>query len=199
MKRKKKSAPKKRRSVRSFNIRGSVTPRRRRRRSMNEGTTLAELFNPATAKAGAQVIGAGAVGGLIAGGVARILSKQPAITRYGVEIAASFATYALLGYPSMSAGMAGAFASQEFSPVYSKFLNEDEVMFAEEDSINELPIMMNEEGETITLQEDGAGNMVYLNEATGETTLAEDVFLQEETFLQEGEDSIYPIYDTQYS
>jgi hypothetical protein len=195
MKRKKKSSPK-RRIVR----RASVAPRRRRRRrGMSEGTTLAELFNPATAKAGAQVIGAGAVGGLIAGGVARILSKQPAITRYGVEIAASFATYALLGYPSMSAGMAGAFAAQEFTPVYSKFLNEDEVMFAEEDSINELPVMLNEEGEVITLQEDGAGNMVYLNEATGETTLAEDVFLQEETFLQEGEDSIYPIYDTQYS
>jgi hypothetical protein len=59
--------------------------------------------------------------------------------------------------------------------------------------------MMNEDGETITLQEDGSGNMVYLNEATGETTLAEDVFLQEDTFLQEGEDSIYPSYDTQYS
>ncbi len=91
MKRKKKSSPK-RRIVR----RASVAPRRRRRRrGMSEGTTLAELFNPATAKAGAQVIGAGAVGGLIAGGVARILSKQPAITRYGVEIAASFATYAV--------------------------------------------------------------------------------------------------------
>jgi hypothetical protein len=196
----KKSATKKRRSVsRSFNIRGSVTPRRKRRKSMNEGTTLAELFNPATAKAGAKVIGAGAIGGLIAGGVSRILSKQKPITRYGVEIAASFATYALLGYPSMSAGMAGAFASQEFAPVYSKFLNEDDVMFADDDSINELPIMMNEDGETITLQEDGSGNMVYLNEATGETTLAEDVFLQEDTFLQVGEDSIYPSYDTQYS
>ena len=70
--------------------------------------------------------------------------------------------------------------------------------FADVEALNEMPMLMNENGETITLQEDGAGNMIYLNEATGETTLAEDVFLQEDTFLQE-DAGIYPIYDTQYS
>jgi len=165
---------------------------------MNEGTTLGELFNPATAKAGAQVMGAGALGGIIAGGLNKILANQKMVTRVGIELGASFATYALLGYPSMSAGMAGAFASQEFTPFYNKFLNEDEsTTFAEEDSINELPIMMNENGETISLQEDGSGNMIYLNEATGEATLAEDVYLEEDTYLQE-DDSIYPRYSVEY-
>lgn len=196
MKRKTKHTPKRRKTTR----RASVAPRRRRRRSMNEGTSLAELFNPQTARAGAKVIGAGAIGGMIAGGLNKILSRQSMVTRVGIELGASFATYALLGYPSMSAGMAGAFASQEFSPVYSKFLNEgEEVTFAEEDSINELPTMMNENGDVISLQEDASGNMVYLNEATGEATLAEDVYLEEDTFLQEGEDQIYPVYDTQYT
>ena len=58
--------------------------------------------------------------------------------------------------------------------------------------------MLNEEGDVISLQQDDNGDMVYLNEATGETTLAEEVYLNEDTFLQE-DAGIYPIYDTQYS
>jgi hypothetical protein len=194
MAKKKKSIARKKRVSRSFNIRGSVTPRRRRRRMSETG--LAELFNAQTAKAGAQVIGAGALGGLIAGGVNKVLAKQNTITRYGLQFGASFLTYALLGYPNVSSGMAGAFAALEGAPVYNKFLNE-EGDFADVEALNEMPMLMNENGETITLQEDGAGNMVYLNEATGETTLAEDVFLQEDTFLQE-DAGIYPVYDPQY-
>jgi hypothetical protein len=195
MAKKKKASPKKRRVTRSFNIKGSVTPRRRRRR-LSESTNLGELFNAQTAKAAASVIGAGALGGLIAGAANKVLSKQPNITRYGIEIGASFITYALLGYPNVSSGMAGAFAALEGAPVYNKFLNED-ADFADIEALNEMPMLMNENGEEITLQQDMAGDMVYLNEATGETTLAEDVFLQEDTFLQE-DAQIYPQYDPQY-
>ena len=169
--------------------------RRRRHHSRKHG--LSEMFNAQTAHAAAQVVGAGALGGFAAGALNRILTKQNTTMRLGIELGASFVTYAVLGYPSMSAGMAGAFAAIESVPVYNKFLAEGEDMFAEEDSINELPLMMNEEGEVISLQEDGSGNMVYLNEATGETTLAEDVYLQEEAYLQE-DASIYPDYSTEY-
>lgn len=159
-------------------------------------TGLSEIFTPATAKAAAQTIGAGALGGLAAGALNRVLTKQNNITRYGIEMAVSFVTYAVFGYPNMAAGMAGAFTAVESNPIYSKFLAEDN-LFADDNSINELPLMMNENGEVISLQEDQFGDMVYLNEATGDTTLAEEVYLQEDVYLQEN-DSIYPEYSTEY-
>jgi hypothetical protein len=183
-------------------------PIKRRKRSKG----MSEIFTSATATAGAKVIGAGALGGLIAGFAQKILSKQMPITRYGVEIGASFVTYALLGYPSMSAGMAGAFTALETQNLTGKFLNDDSEMFANSNSLNELPEMLNENGESITMLQDDNGEMMYLNEDTGEITMSEDVtFLQdEETFLQENEgiflqdetylqDSIYPNYSVQYS
>ena len=175
----------------------ATKPVRRRRRRLSEDG-LSELFNPETAKAAAKVIGAGAIGGLLAGGVNKVLSRQSTITRYGIEIGASFLTYALLGYPNTASGMAGAFAALESGPIYNKFLNEDGDFYANPDSLNEMPMLMNENGEMITLQEDGDGNMVYLNESTGETTLAEDVFLQEDTYLQE-DAGIYPTYSVEYN
>jgi hypothetical protein len=61
-----------------------------------------------------------------------------------------------------------------------------------------MPLMMNENGEVISLQQDSAGDMVYLNESTGVTTLAEEVYLNENTFLQEDSYTIYPEYSTEY-
>ncbi len=185
-----------------------------RRRKRTKG--MSEIFSSATASAGAKVIGAGALGGLIGGFANKILQKQMPITRYGLEIGASFITYALLGYPSMSAGMAGAFTALETQGLTGKFLNDDD-MFADDNSLNELPEMLNENGESMTMLQDDNGNVAFLNEDTGEMTMAEDVtFLQDEqTFLQENEGiylqddmstylqddnaSIYPNYSVQYS
>jgi hypothetical protein len=171
--------------------------RRRRRRGMSEDGILSEFFNPQTAKAAAQVVGAGAVGGFLAGGVSKVVANQPFGTRLAVEFGASFVTYALLGYPNMAAGMAGAFAAGESQNIYSKFLNEDGAEYADDSALNELPYLMNEDGDTITLQQDGSGSMVYLNESTGETTLAEEVYLNESVYLQE-DDGIYPNYAVEY-
>lgn len=185
-----------------------------RRRKRTKG--MSEIFSSATASAGAKVIGAGALGGLIGGFANKILQKQMPITRYGLEIGASFITYALLGYPSMSAGMAGAFTALETQGMTGKFLNDDD-MFADDNSLNELPEMLNENGESMTMLQDDEGNVAFMNEDTGEVTMAEDVtFLQDEqTFLQENEAiylqddmstylqddnaSIYPNYSVQYS
>ena len=185
-----------------------------RRRKRTKG--MSEIFSSATASAGAKVIGAGALGGLIGGFANKILQKQMPITRYGLEIGASFITYALLGYPSMSAGMAGAFTALETQGLTGKFLNDDDT-FADDNSLNELPEMLNENGESMTMLQDDEGNVAFLNEDTGEMTMAEDVtFLQDEqTFLQENEGiylqddmqtylqdepaSIYPNYSVQYS
>jgi len=189
-------------------------PIKRRKRSKG----MSEIFTAATAQAGGKVIGAGALGGLIAGFAQKILVKQNPITRYGIEIGASFVTYALLGYPSMSAGMAGAFTALETQGLSKMFLNDDD-MYADPQSLNELPEMMNENGDTITMLQDDDGNIAYMNESTGEMTMADDItYLQDEqTFLQENEGiylqdnmttylqdddapaSIYPNYSVQYS
>ena len=186
MKRKKTTTKRRRKSV--------FPTRRRKRRGMSENG-LSAVFNPATAQAGGRVIGAGAIGGMIAGAANRALTKTNNLTRLGIQIGASFVTYAVLKYPNMAAGMAGAFAALESKPIYDRFLAEDGDLFAQDDSINELPMVLDENGNALTLSQDESGDVVYLNEATGETMLAEDVFLQEEAFLQ---DDIYPSYSIEY-
>ena len=203
MKRKKKiikKTPMKRRKK----ITKAARPRRRRRSMKEEG--LSAMFSPETAQAAGRVVGAGAIGGILGGALNRVLTKQNNLTRLGVQIGASFITFAVLKYPNMSAGMAGAFAALESKPAYDKFLAEDEddmQMFAQDDSINELPMILNENGEKITLSQDESGDVIYLNEETGETMLAEEVYLnEEEVYLNEEEvylnEGIYPDYSTEY-
>lgn len=170
---------------------------KRRKRSKGFADNLSEAFSASTAKAGARVITAGAIGGFVAGGANKVLASQNTVTRYGIQAALSFVTYAVLGFPSMSAGMAGAFTALEMQGLYNKFLSDDEnIEFADEESFNQLPEMIDEDGNVLSLQESSNGQLVYLNEGTGEVTLAEDVFLQDNVFLQDT--SIYPQYAPQY-
>jgi hypothetical protein len=203
MKRKKinKKTPMKKRIKRR--VMKAVRPRRRRRTMREEG--LSAMFTPETAQAAGRVVGAGAIGGLLGGALNRVLTKSNNLTRLGIQIGASYVTYAVLKYPNMSAGMAGAFAALESKPVYDRFLAEEDedMMFAQEDSINELPMILNENGEQITLSQDEDGEVIYLNEETGDTMLAEEVFLnEEEVFLNEEEvflnEGIYPDYTVEY-
>lgn len=178
----------------------SAAPVRRSRRigrSRRKRGGLSELWNPQTAAAAAKGIGAGALGGFIAGGAHKMIANQQPLTRYALGAGASFITYALLGYPMMSAGMAGAFTALESEKLYSGMLNEGD-MYADPDAINQLPVMMNENGEVVTLAQNANGEMVYLNETTGDVTLAEDVYLNENVYLNEDDASIYPGYSTQY-
>jgi len=156
---------------------------------------MSELFSPTTAIAGAKTIGAGAIGGLISGLATKMIADQKPLTRYGLQVGASFITYALLGYPAMASGMAGGFIALETQKMMATSMNEDYDMYADPDAINQLPAMMSENGDPITLAQSDEG-MVYLNENTGEVTLAEDVYLQENAYLQEN--SIYPSYATEY-
>jgi hypothetical protein len=64
-------------------------------------------------------------------------------------------------------------------------------------------MILNENGEQITLSQDESGDVIYLNEETGETMLAEEVYLnEEEVYLNEEEvylnEGIYPDYSTEY-
>ena len=154
--------------------------RRRKRTTRRRKSGLSEMFSPSTATAAARSLGAAAVGGILAAQVSRILSKQPTYTRIGGSIIASFLTYAVGGYPSMAAGMAGAFAATETEPMMAKMLNDgNEYDYADAGALNEMPVYLNEDGEAIYLNEDGG------------YSLAEDIYLNED-------DSIYPAYATEY-
>jgi hypothetical protein len=162
-------------------------PRRARRRRSR--AALSELFNPTTAAAAGRAVGAGAIGGMIAGGVSRLLTNRPAYERILAVGAASFVTYAVLGYPHMASGMAGALAATESAPIYNKFMSEGSLVdYADVDALNTMPTeVMSENGETLTLAEVD-GEMVYLNEDN-------QISLAETAYLQQG---IYPDYSVQY-
>lgn len=162
-------------------------PRRSRRRRSR--SALSEMFNPTTAAAAGRAVAAGAVGGMIAGGVSRLLANRPIYERIAAVGAASFVTYAVLGYPHMASGMAGALAATESAPIYNKFMSEGSLVdYADTDALNTMPTeVMSENGEMLTLAEVD-GEMVYLNEDN-------QISLAETAYLQEG---IYPNYSVQY-
>mgnify|MGYP006270253809 CR=1 FL=1 len=145
--------------------------RRRSRRGMSE------MFSKSTAQAAAKSVLMGAAGGVLAGAVHKLVSNQNAGIRIGSGLVVSFLTYAVAGYPQMSAGMAGAFAALETKDMTAKLLSDGSQYYdyADASSLNEMPVYLNE-----------AGEPVYLNE---------DVMLAEDITLAEG---IYPNYSTQY-
>ena len=164
----------------------SAGPKRRRMARRRRG--LSEMFSATTATAAARAIGAGAIGGVLAGGVNRLMKNQPVYSRLAAGLGASFVTYAVAGFPNMAAGMAGAFAAVESQPVLDKFMSESLVDFADVDALNMMPpTVMSEDGEVLTLAEVN-GEVVYLNEDQA-------VELAEVAYLQEG---IYPDYSVQY-
>jgi hypothetical protein len=168
---------------RSIGIKGRVQlgARRRKRTTRRRKSGLSEMFSPSTATAAARSLGAAAVGGILAAQVSRMLAKQPTYTRVTASVIASFLTYAVGGYPSMAAGMAGAFAATESEPMMAKMLNDgNEYDYADAGALNEMPVYLNEDGEAIYLNEDGG------------YSLAEDIYLNED------EASIYPGYATEY-
>ena len=169
---------KKRRTTRKKSVRTLSAPRRKKtmRRSRRKG--MSEMFSATTAMNAGRSIGAGAIGGALAGGLSKLLASQPAYTRIGIGAVASFLTYAVGGFPNMASGMAGAFASIETQPLITKFMSDDDYFdYASPNSLNEMPIYLNENGEAIYLNEDG------------EPTLAEDFYLNE---------GIYPNYNIEY-
>lgn len=177
---KKKTTTKRRRRTMGANI--TLGARRRKRTTTRRRKSgLSEMFSPSTATAAARSLGAAAIGGVLAAQVSRMLAKQPTYTRVTASVIASFLTYAVGGYPSMAAGMAGAFAATESEPMMNKMLNDgNEYDYADAGALNEMPVYLNEDGEAIYLNEDGG------------YSLAEDIYLNED------EASIYPGYATEY-
>ena len=171
----------KRRTTRKKSVRSLSAPRPRRKKTMRSRRKkgMSEMFSATTAMNAGRSIGAAAIGGMIAGGLNKLIASQPTYARLGVGAVASFLTYAVGGFPNMASGMAGAFTAIESQPLLTKFMADDGDYFdyASPSSLNEMPIYLNEDGDAIYLNEDG------------EPTLAEDIYLNE---------GIYPNYSTEY-
>lgn len=158
--RKHKSAPRRRRGMSA----------RRRKRS-----GLSELMTPAGAMAAGRGILGGAAGGFAGGILQGLVKDQSPIVRIGVGAVGSALIYALVG-PNVGAGMAGGITAIETATLRTQFMNEGGD-YADPDALNQLPPVLNENGDPMTLME-ADGELYYLDEATGDSYLAEEVYPQ---------------------
>lgn len=128
----------------------------RRRRSTAKKGLLSEMFNPAMASGAAKTLLSGAVGGLGAGLLGKVLPATTGVEmRAGYTLAAGFITSTVFKLPNVGAGMA-AVAVKEL--MTAKGLLSEGANYA--NSIDSLPMVLNE-GEAMYLQE---GSDMYLAE-----------------------------------
>ena len=125
----------------------------RRKKSM-----LSEFFNPQTAQAGAKVCFSGAVGGIGAGLLSKLIPATVSSEMKSVYIlGAGFITATVLKMPNLGAGMSAVGAYELFKQ--KGFLAEDQ-NFDYADSLDSLPLVLNED-QALYLQEN---NGMYLAE-----------------------------------
>lgn len=132
-----------------------AAPARRRRTTRKKGL-LSEMFNPIQAQGAAKTLLSGAVGGLGAGLLAKVL---PATTstemRAAYTLGAGFLTSTVFKLPNVGAGMAAVAVKELLS---AKGLLAEGANYAND--MDALPMVLNE-GEAMYLQENG----MYLAEA----------------------------------
>lgn len=179
--RKKSSAPRKRRRSRRKGLRAmsesGLSRRGKRRTTRRRRRGMSEAFTVGTVKETGKAILSGAVGGFGAGAlIPKMLGKYN--TPGGSLIAhtvASFLTGAVLGWQNVGAGIAGAYGSKLASGSMAENYN-----YANQDALNEMPDAMDEDGNAMYLADDG--NFYYLEE------------LQDAMELAAGNDNAYPDY-----
>lgn len=155
----------------------TTTPRKRvvRKRTMPVKTTrrvtrrkksmLSEFFNPQTAQAGAKVCISGALGGIGAGLLTKLIPTTVSAEMKSVYIlGAGFITATVLKLPNVGAGMSAVGMFNIFKD--KGFLAED-MGYDYADSMDSLPMVLNED-EALYLQENEG---MYLSE---DFSLAED-------------------------
>lgn len=147
----------------------SASPRRRRARRRSG---LSEIMTPAGAMAAGRGIISGAAGGFASRFVHSAARNQSGLIRLGIGVVVSALTYGIVG-PNAGAGMAGGFAAIESEKLSTNLLNEDP--YADPDAINQLPPVLNDNGEAMTLMESD-GEMFYLDESTGDAYALSEVY-----------------------
>jgi len=122
----------------------------RRRRSTRKKGLLSEMFNPAMASGAAKTLLSGAVGGLGAGLLGKVLPATTSVEMRAVyTLGAGFFTSTVFKLPNVGAGMA-AVAVKEL--LGAKGLLAEGANYA--DSLDSLPMVLNE-NEAMYLQESG--------------------------------------------
>jgi hypothetical protein len=141
------SAPRRRRTT--------MTKKTTRRRSTRKKGLLAEMFSPAMATGAAKTLLSGAVGGLGANLVGKVLPGTTSIEmRAAYTLGAGFITSTIFKLPSVGAGMAAVAVSDLMK---GKGLLSEDYSYANE--VESLPMVLNE-GEAMYLAE----NNMYLAE-----------------------------------
>lgn len=134
------SAPRRRRTT--------VKPTTRRRRTTRKKGLLSEMFNPAMATGAAKTLLSGAVGGLGAGLLGKLLPTTTSTEmRAAYTLGAGFVTSTVLKLPNVGAGMAAVGVSELMK---AKGLLSEGYSYAS--GIESLPMVLNE-NEAMYLQE----------------------------------------------
>ena len=131
----------------------------RRRRSTAKKGLLSEMFNPAMATGAAKTLLSGAVGGLGAGLLGKVLPATTSVEmRAAYTLGAGFFTSTVFKLPNVGAGMAAVAVKELMS---AKGLLAEGANYA--DPMDSLPMVLNE-NEAMYLQE---GNDMYLADGYG--------------------------------
>jgi hypothetical protein len=156
VRRKRTTTPRKRTTTRRRTTTPVKSTRRVTRRSKS---MLSEFFNATSAQAGAKVCISGAVGGIGAGLVSKLMPASVSIEMKSVYLlGAGFITATMLKMPNVGAGMAAVGAYQIFKD--KGFLAEDDENFDYANSLDSLPMVLNEDQALYLQESDG----MYLSE-----------------------------------
>ena len=144
----------------------SAAPKRTRKRVTRRKGMLSELLNPAMAQAAAKTVVSGAIGGLAAGFLNKVLPDEMSPkTKAFYQLGAGFLAASVAKLPNVGAGMAGVGMYNLMT--VSGYLAEEGYNYADE--MEGLPVVLNESG-AMYLQE----NAMYLQE--------NGMYLQEDDF-----------------
>jgi hypothetical protein len=153
IRRKRTTAPKKRTTRRRATAVKTTRRVTRRKKSM-----LSEFFSPQTAQAGAKVAFSGAIGGIGAGLLSKLIPATVSAEMKSVYIlGAGFITATILKMPNVGSGMAAVGAYQLFK---DKGLLSEDSEYDYADSMESLPMVLNED-QALYLQE---SNGMYLSD-----------------------------------
>ena len=154
IRRKRTAAPRKRTTTR----RRTTPVKSVRRVTRRKKSMLSEFFSPQTAQAGAKVCFSGAVGGIGAGLVSKLIPATVSSEMKSVYLlAGGFITATVLKMPNVGAGMAAVGAYQLFK---DKGLLSEDSEYDYADSMESLPMVLNEDQALYLQESDG----MYLSE-----------------------------------
>jgi hypothetical protein len=163
IRRKRTAAPRKRTTTR----RRTTPVKSVRRVTRRKKSMLSEFFSPQTAQAGAKVCFSGAVGGLGAGLLSKLIPSTVSVEMKSVSLlAGGFITATILKMPNVGSGMAAVGAYQLFK---DKGLLSEDSEYDYADSMESLPMVLNEDQALYLQESDG----MYLAEDMS-YSLAED-------------------------